>query len=311
METAGVLTRFREGLARTRQGLAGRMRGLLSGRTAIGEDLYEELEAVLLQADVGIETTTRLLDGLRERVRRAPVAEPAALLDLLKEQVGALLAGDGGRDRDLRLDARPAVVLAVGVNGSGKTTTLGKLAVRLAGEGKRVILAAGDTFRAAAADQLAVWAERAGADLVRHADGGDPAAVAFDAVRAATARGADALLVDTAGRLHNRANLMEELKKVRRVIARELPGAPHETLLVLDATTGLNALQQARVFTEAVAVTGVVLTKLDGTAKGGVVLAIEETLGLPVKLVGLGEGPEDLRPFDPAAFAAALFGREG
>lgn len=311
METAGVLARFREGLARTRQGLAGRMRGLLAARTSIGEDLYEELEAVLLQADVGIETTTRLLDGLRERVRRETVAEPAALIDLLKAQVDALLARKGGGDRGLRLEARPAVILAVGVNGAGKTTTLGKLAFRLAGEGKRVILAAGDTFRAAAADQLSVWAERAGAGLVRHADGGDPAAVAFDAVRAAIARGADALLIDTAGRLHNRANLMEELKKVRRVIARELPGAPHETLLVLDATTGQNALEQARAFTEAVEVTGIVLTKLDGTAKGGIVLAIEEALGLPVKLVGLGEGPEDLRPFDPAAFADALFANEG
>lgn len=302
-EKPGFLARLRSGLARTRQGMTERVRGLVTGRALIDEDLYEELEAVLIQADVGVETTARLLERLRERVRAERVREPAAVLPLLQEELGVIL----GAAEPLRLDARPAVVMLVGVNGAGKTTTAGKLAARLASEGKRVLLAAADTFRAAAADQLGVWAERAGAQLVRHAEGSDPAAVAFDAVRAARARGVDVVLVDTAGRLHTKSNLMEELKKISRVIAREMPGAPHEILLVLDATTGQNAVQQARLFSGAVGVTGVALTKLDGTAKGGVVIAIRDTLGIPVKLIGIGEGVEDLRPFDPQEFLAALF----
>lgn len=307
-DCSGVLGRFRAGLARTRQRLVERVRTLVGGRAVLDEEAMEELEALLLQADVGVETTTKLLDRLRGRLRAERPADPAAVLAYLKEETAALLQARGEAERRLLLEARPAVVLVVGVNGTGKTTTVGKLATSLAAEGKRVVLAAADTFRAAAAEQLAAWAGRAGADLVRQAAGGDPAAVAFDAVRAARARGADVLLVDTAGRLHSKANLMEELRKVRRVLARELEGAPHETLLVLDATSGQNALQQARAFAEAVAVTGIALTKLDGTAKGGIVLAIEDTLGIPVKLVGLGEGPDDLRPFQPDAFVAALFG---
>ncbi len=301
----GLLSRLREGLARTRQGLADRVRGLLTGRSAIDDDLYEELEAVLLQADVGVETTIKLVEGLRERVRRDRVRDPEAVMPLLKEEMAAIL---GGAPPGLNLAAdKPAVIMVVGVNGTGKTTSTGKLAHRLRAEGKKVLLGAADTFRAAAAEQLAVWAERTGAEIVRHGEGADPAAVAFDAVRAARARGIDVVLLDTAGRLHTKANLMEELKKVRRVMAREIPGAPHEVLLVLDATTGQNALQQARLFTEAVSVTGIVLTKLDGTAKGGIVLAIQDELGIPVKFIGLGEGAEDLRPFEPADFLEALF----
>ncbi len=280
-----------------------RVQRLLAGRGAIDEDLYGELEAILIQADIGVDTTVKLLGRLRERVRAERVRQTEAVLPLLRDELRLIL----GPAEALRLDARPAVVMLVGVNGAGKTTTAGKLAAKLAGEGKKVLLAAADTFRAAAAEQLSVWAERAGAQLVRHAEGSDPAAVAFDALRAAQARGAEVVLVDTAGRLHTKSNLMEELKKITRVVAREMPGAPHEVLLVLDATTGQNALQQARLFSAAVGVTGVVLTKLDGTAKGGIVLAIRDALGIPVKLIGVGEGIEDLRPFDPEEFLTALF----
>ncbi len=302
-EGPGLLARLRSGLARTRQGMTERVQRLLAGRGAIDEDLYGELEAILIQADIGVDTTVKLLGRLRERVRAERVRQTEAVLPLLRDELRLIL----GPAEALRLDARPAVVMLVGVNGAGKTTTAGKLAAKLAGEGKKVLLAAADTFRAAAAEQLSVWAERAGAQLVRHAEGSDPAAVAFDALRAAQARGAEVVLVDTAGRLHTKSNLMEELKKITRVVAREMPGAPHEVLLVLDATTGQNALQQARLFSAAVGVTGVVLTKLDGTAKGGIVLAIRDALGIPVKLIGVGEGIEDLRPFDPEEFLTALF----
>lgn len=309
MERSGLTARFKQGLARTRRGFADRVRELVAGRGPLTDEVYEDLEAVLLQADIGVETTVALLERLRERARRERAGDAEALLPMLREEMASLLAPDGEPpERALRLDAGPpAVVMMVGVNGTGKTTTVGKLACRLAGEGRKVILAAADTFRAAAADQLSVWADRAGADLIRHAGGGDPAAVAFDAVRAGRARGADVVLIDTAGRLHTKANLMEELKKIHRVVARELPGAPHEVLLVLDATTGQNALQQARHFMQVVDVTGIVLTKLDGTAKGGIVLAIEQNLSIPVKLAGLGEDADDLSPFDPEAFLEAIF----
>lgn len=262
-------------------------------------EFYEDLEATLLQADVGVATTTVIVDRVRARpVGTDPQARHQALVSVIREILPA--------PSPLQLTPPPAVVLVLGVNGSGKTTTIGKLAYRLRGEQRRVLLAAADTFRAAAADQLAIWGERVGADVVRHAAGADPAAVVYDSLQAAKARHLDVVLVDTAGRLHTKVNLIEELKKINRIITRELPGVAVERLLVLDASTGQNAIAQARVFKEAVEVTGLVVTKLDGSAKGGVVLAIGTELGLPVKLIGTGEAIDDLQPFDPSQFADAL-----
>jgi len=273
----------------------------LLGRGA-SESFYEDLEETLIQADLGVRASGIVVTRLRERARagaRAPEALRQALVEILTTALGASVP--------LMLTPPPAVVLILGTNGSGKTTTIGKLAARLKGEGRKVLLVAGDTFRAAAIDQLEIWAERVGVDVIRHQAGADPAAVVFDAAEAARARRIDVLIVDTAGRLHTKTNLMEELKKVDRVLRRELPGAPMEALLVLDATTGQNGIAQARQFKAALPVTGVVLTKLDGTARGGVVVAIAEDLGLPVKFVGIGEGLDDLQPFDPRTFAQALF----
>lgn len=311
-ESAGLLARLRQGLARTREGFRSRIGELLSGGRALNQEFFEELEGVLLQADVGVATTEKVLEHLRHRLKADQTADPAAAREALKDVVRGLLP-PGVSELAARPAGGPAVVLVVGVNGTGKTTTVGKLAHRLTERGQKVILGAADTFRAAATEQLAVWAKRSGADLISQNPGSDPAAVAFDAARAAVARKADYLLVDTAGRLHTKENLLAELAKVARVLGREIPGAPHEVLLVLDATTGQNALSQARLFGSAVALTGIVLTKLDGTAKGGVVIAIADTLGIPVKFVGLGEGVDDLRPFDPTLYVEALFedGRQG
>jgi fused signal recognition particle receptor len=302
--------RFRERLGRSRVALSRGMSGLLA-RGADDDEAWEELEEALLSADVGVATTTELVERLRTRARAERAAGPA-LRELLRAE---LLDAVGTPDRSLALDLleehqRPGIVLVVGVNGTGKTTTVGKLALALAEEGKQPVLAAADTFRAAATEQLAIWADRVGAPVVRHQQGADPAAVAFDALASARARGADVLLVDTAGRLHTKTNLMEELRKLRRVLERE-GGQVREVLLVLDATTGQNGLAQARQFTDAVGVTGVVLTKLDGTAKGGIVIAVQRDLGIPVKLVGLGEGAHDLAPFDPDAFVDALLSEDG
>ncbi len=306
MAEKSVLARFREGLSRTRQGLVQRVREVVTGKSKIDEDLYLQLEETLIQADVGVAATTRLIENLRRSAREGRVEDPARLVDLLKGEIRSLLENSGG---ELNLEGpKPTVLVVVGVNGVGKTTTIGKLAAQLRARGKKVLLGAADTFRAAAMDQLEIWGRRAGAEVIRGQEGSDPAAVTFDALQAARSRGVDVLIVDTAGRLHTRSNLMEELKKVRRVIGRELAGAPHEVLLVLDATTGQNAVQQARVFTEAIGVTGIALTKLDSTAKGGVVVAVAAELKLPVKLVGIGEQVDDLRPFDPIAFVEALFG---
>jgi fused signal recognition particle receptor len=302
--------RFRERLGRSRAVLSRGMAGLLS-RGADDDEAWEELEEALLSADVGVATATELVERLRTRARAERASGPALrelLRDELREAVGA-------GDRSLALDLlteqqRPGIVLVVGVNGTGKTTTVGKLALALAEEGKQPVLAAADTFRAAATEQLVIWGDRVGAPVVRHQQGADPAAVAFDGLASARARGADVLLVDTAGRLHTKTNLMEELRKLRRVLERE-GGQVREVLLVLDATTGQNGLAQARQFTDAVGVTGVVLTKLDGTAKGGIVIAVQRDLGIPVKLVGLGEGPHDLAPFDPDAFVDALLSEDG
>lgn len=291
-------------LGRNRPGLAGGLARLFAGK--VDGTTFEALEDLLVGADVGLASTGRILAALRDAVRTGAVAPtPEALVAGLRAEI---VAGFAGEDRGLqRAAAPPSVWLIVGVNGVGKTTTVGKLAAREAAEGRRVVVAAGDTFRAAAGDQLASWAERCGATLVRGADGADPSSVIFDAVEHATARGADLVLADSAGRLHTKTNLMDELRKVRRVADRP-PGRVSEVLLVIDATTGQNGLAQAREFTNAVGVTGIVLTKLDGTAKGGIVLAIHEELGLPIKLVGVGEGPGDLVPFDPVEFVAALFG---
>ncbi|HWC43259.1 MAG TPA: signal recognition particle-docking protein FtsY [Actinomycetota bacterium] len=302
--------RFRERLGRSRAALSRGMAGLLT-RGADDDEAWDELEEALLSADVGVATATELVERLRTRARAEHASGPA-LRELLRDELRQAV---GTGDRSLALDLleehqRPGIVLVVGVNGTGKTTTVGKLALALSEEGKQPVLAAADTFRAAATEQLSIWAERVGAPVVRHQQGADPAAVAFDGLASARARGADVLLVDTAGRLHTKTNLMEELRKLRRVLERE-GGQVREVLLVLDATTGQNGLAQARQFTDAVGVTGVVLTKLDGTAKGGIVIAVQRDLGIPVKLVGLGEGPHDLAPFDPDAFVDALLSEDG
>lgn len=296
-------SKLKEKLSKTKEGLVEKIENLIASAPKIDESFYEELEEILIQADVGAETSFYLVEELRQRVKENKIADPAGVREELKEIIRSTLK----EGRPLNLTGQPAVIMVVGVNGVGKTTTIGKLAAKFREEGKKVILGAADTFRAAAAEQLEIWARRAGAEIVRHAEGADPAAVAFDAVKAGCARKADVVIIDTAGRLHNKANLMEELKKVRRVIQREIPDAPHEVLLVLDATTGQNALNQARIFREAVDVTGVVLTKLDGTAKGGVIVGIAHEMDLPVLMIGVGEKIEDLRPFDRNEFVEALF----
>jgi fused signal recognition particle receptor len=297
-QQAGFFSRLRDSLGKTRRAMTEQLAAAAFDPT--DDEAWERLEEALIAADVGVPTTAELVSRLEARPDLGELGG-----ELARE--AAELLGDAGR---LELDGPPSVILVVGVNGTGKTTTIGKLASRLSEHGHSVLLAAADTFRAAAEEQLEIWADRAGADFVGSERGGDPAAVAYDAIEAATARGRDVVIVDTAGRLHTQTNLMEELAKVRRVIERRLEGAPHETLLVIDATTGQNGLQQARLFSEAVDVSGVALTKLDGSAKGGVALAIAHELGLPVKLVGVGEGIEDLRPFDPQDFARALVGIE-
>lgn len=303
----GLLSQLGLGLAKTREGLLGTIRRLLPGNRTITPELCEELEAALLAADVGAASVSVLMDAVRDLVRRAGEADASSVRAVLKQvMTDRLGAGLPARP----VTAVPHIVLLVGVNGVGKTTTAGKLAGQYIRAGKRVVLVAGDTFRAAAGEQLEVWGRRVGADVIRHQAGGDPAAVAYDGVVAALARKADIVLVDTAGRLHTKSNLMEELRKVTRTLAKAMAGAPHDVLLILDATVGQNGLAQARQFHEALGVTGVVLTKLDGTAKGGIVLAIAGDLGLPVRYVGVGEGVEDLQAFDPEAFVEALLGED-
>lgn len=301
----GFFNKIKEGLAKTRQTFVAQVEKMISGKRKIDEEFYEELEEILILADVGIHTVLPLIEELREEVRRRKVEEAAELRPILQEKLLALLQ-DSRTPLNLQKDGL-TVVMVVGVNGVGKTTTLGKLAYKYRQEGKKVLLAAGDTFRAGAIEQLEVWGQRAGVDVIKHQAGADSAAVIFDAIQAAKARKTDLLLCDTAGRLHNKSNLMEELNKVYRVIQREIPGAPHEVLLVLDATTGQNALAQAKQFAKAAGVTGLVLTKLDGTAKGGIVIAIQNECSLPVKFVGVGEKIDDLQEFDPEEFVAALF----
>ncbi len=296
--------RLKDGLSNTRRNFTDRIRELAGLAAPIDEDLLEELEMILLGADVGVSTTQKLLDAIRTAARKKEIADSSEVLPFLKKYLTELLREEGQRTR---IGHKPTVILVVGVNGVGKTTTIGKLANYFGLFKYKVLIAAADTFRAAAAEQLCVWGERAGCEVIKHGEGADPAAVVFDGVKAAIARKADILFIDTAGRLHNKANLMNELSKIHRVIKREIPDAPHETFLVLDATTGQNAIAQSKVFTETAHVTGVVLTKLDGTAKGGVVIAIKEELGLPVKWIGIGEGLMDFRPFEPEKFVEALF----
>jgi len=299
--------RLSQGLTGTRERMIFRMDELFRGRREIDDGLWGDLEELLVTSDVGIGTTTRLLERLRVEADRDQLQDPVALRALLQAQVRTLLASCAGSLNDT-VDSGPAVMVVVGVNGAGKTTTIGKLAALNVRAGRKVVVGAGDTFRAAAVDQLAVWAQRAGAELVRHDEGSDPAAVTHDAVSAGVSRNADLVICDTAGRLHTKAELMDELRKIHRVAGKVCAGAPHEVLLVLDATTGQNAVMQTREFAAAVGVTGIVLTKLDGTARGGVILAIADEFDIPVKLIGIGEGVDDLRDFDPEVFVEALFG---
>ncbi|ASS65744.1 MULTISPECIES: signal recognition particle-docking protein FtsY [unclassified Paenibacillus] len=305
-KTESVTTIFKDGLAKTRTALVERVEELITRRKKIDEDFYEELEEILIGADVGVNTVMELIDDLRSEVKKRKIEDAAQLQPVLSEKLIGLLGSDSGSG--LRMaDEGITVILFVGVNGVGKTTTIGKLAHKFKSEGKSVLMAAGDTFRAGAIEQLEVWGQRVGVDVIRQQAGSDPAAVMYDAVQAAKQRKADVLLCDTAGRLQNKSNLMEELNKIFRVIQREIPGAPHEVLLVLDANTGQNALSQAKMFGEKSGVTGLVLTKLDSTAKGGIVIAIRHELDLPVKFVGLGEKMEDLQQFDSEQFVHALF----
>lgn len=303
-----LIDRFKKGLAKTREGMVQKIREVIRRRPKLDGETLEEIEEILIQADVGVDPTLRIIDQLRERIESGePVEDPeTAVQEFLEEEIRKILQPEES-SAPRAITTKPHVILVVGVNGAGKTTTIGKMAHNFRREGKKVVLAAGDTFRAAAIDQLAIWAERAGADIVRHQPGADAASIAFDAIRAAQARDADIVLIDTAGRLHTKVNLMEEVKKIRRVIDKAMPGAPHETLLVLDATTGQNAVTQAKHFHNTVELSGLVLAKLDGTAKGGVVIAIADELDLPVRFVGLGEGLDDLDDFDPDSFVKALF----
>lgn len=300
----GFFDKLKAGLEKTRKSFTEKIEQLVIGYATIDDEFLDDLEAVLLSADVGVSTTAKLMAEIRSGIKSKEINSPDDLQPFLKAKISAMLLKDSSEQATQQ---PPIVMLIVGVNGVGKTTTIGKLANYYHEAGKKVLIAAGDTFRAAAIDQLEIWGQRTNTEVIKHAEGSDPAAVAFDAVQAAKARKADVVIIDTAGRLHTKSNLMEELKKINRVIAKEIPDAPHETLLVLDATTGQNAINQARLFGDAVKLSGVVLTKLDGTAKGGVVIAIKNELDLPVKWVGVGEGVNDLRPFEPAEFAAALF----
>ena len=307
-ERKGLLARLRAGLSRTRSSLTGGLGSLFLGRKTLDDELMEELETRLLTADVGVETTRRIIDDLTARISRKELQDPQALYQALKQEMLAILEPVS---QPLEIgDQRPFVILMVGVNGAGKTTTIGKLAKKLQKGGLSVMLAAGDTFRAAAVEQLQTWGERNDVPVIAQHAGADSASVIYDALQAARARGIDVLIADTAGRLHTQSNLMEELKKVRRVMGKLDPDAPHEVMLVVDAGTGQNALRQAREFNEAVGVTGITLTKLDGTAKGGVIFAIANELQIPIRFIGIGEGIDDLRPFDAAEFVEALFADE-
>lgn len=299
----GFFEKLKNGLLKTKSAIVGKIDGIFKKFRRVDEDLFDELEEVLIEADLGVETTEELLDELRTLAIDKKITDPE---DIRRELYG-LMRQMLGEHEGLKLTTKPSVILVIGVNGVGKTTSIGKIAHSLKSGGKKVVVAAADTFRAAAAEQLAVWCDRAGVDLIRQGQGADPASVVYDAISAVRSRGADVLIVDTAGRLHNKKNLMDELAKISRVIAKELPDADKETLLVLDATTGQNAVAQAKEFKETSDITGLILTKLDGTAKGGIVLSIRKELGIPVKFIGVGEQIDDMKPFNAEEFAGALF----
>ena len=299
----GIFKKINMGLKKTRDSMAGAIDSVLRGRTEIDNDFYDELEEILIMGDVGVVTAARITESLRERVRKKNLRTPDAVRGAIKEIVAEMLEGG----QEMNLVTVPTMILVIGVNGVGKTTTIGKMAAMYREQGKKVIIGAADTFRAAAIEQLEIWSRRAGVEMIKHKEGADPAAVVFDTISAGKARDSDIIIIDTAGRLHNKKNLMDELSKIYRVIDRELPYSDREVLLVLDATTGQNAVNQAREFKNIAEITGIILTKLDGTARGGVVLAIKNDLDVPVKFVGVGEKIDDLQPFDPAAFAHGLF----
>ncbi len=302
----GFFSKLKEGLKKTRENFVDSIDTVLKAYTVIDDSLFEDLEEMLVVGDVGVETANKICGELRIRVRDKGITKP----DKMMAEIADIAAEMLSENTAMQLNTQPSVILVIGVNGVGKTTSIGKIANYYVKQGKRVTLAAADTFRAAAIDQLRIWAERSGADIVAQGEGSDPAAVVFDAIASAKAKGTDIVIIDTAGRLHNKKHLMDELAKIRRVIDRELPDADKESLLVLDATTGQNAINQASEFAKATGITGIVLTKLDGTAKGGVVLAVKETLGIPVKFIGVGEQVDDLQPFDPEEFAKALFAKD-
>jgi len=303
LEKVGFFTKLKEGLNKTRKNILNGIDNVLSSFTKIDEDLFEQLEETLIMSDIGVETTAKIIDNLRESVKKQRITEPVQIKQLLIDEITQMLE-DGEQKFELET---PCVMLIIGVNGVGKTTTIGKLASKYKAENNKVLLAAADTFRAAAIDQLEVWGQRAGIDVIKHQENSDPAAVVYDALQAAKSRKTDVLICDTAGRLHNKKNLMEELKKIFKVINREYPQAHKEVFLVLDGTTGQNALQQAKIFKEAADITGLILTKLDGTAKGGIVIAIKSELKIPVRYIGIGEGINDLQQFNASEFAKALF----
>ncbi|WP_207724768.1 signal recognition particle-docking protein FtsY [Thermanaerosceptrum fracticalcis] len=303
----GFFSKLKESLVKTKEAFVEKVTQVVTGRKPIDEELFDELEEALIQADVGVTTSLKLVETLRKKAKENKLEEAHELRGLLEEEITRMLE-EGEHTLNIQ-KGRINVILIVGVNGVGKTTSIGKLSHKLKQDGYKVLVAAGDTFRAAAIDQLEVWCQRAGVDIIHQKEGSDPAAVVYDGIQAARSRKADVLVIDTAGRLQNKTNLMEELRKIRRVVEREIPDGPHEVLLVLDATTGQNALSQARIFGEVVQVSGVILTKLDGTAKGGVILGIQNEYKFPVKFIGVGEKMEDLRDFEPQAFAQALFGK--
>ncbi len=299
----GLFSKIKEGLKKTRDSISNNVTSLLNSFTKIDEELFEELEEILVLSDMGVATAQEICDTLRRKIKETGITDPNEIKALMKQIITDML----GEDEGLILDTKPTVLLVIGVNGVGKTTSIGKIAAQLKNEGKNVVLGAADTFRAAAIDQLGIWAERAGVHMVKSVEGTDPASVVFDTIASAKSKGADVIICDTAGRLHNKKNLMEELAKINRVIGRELPDSRVETLLVLDAATGQNAVNQAKEFKNACDITGIVLTKLDGTAKGGIIVAIRNELGIPVKFVGVGEGIDDLQPFNSKEFTEGIF----
>lgn len=303
----GFFAKIKEGLRKTKESVINRMHRVVNSFTKIDEELFEQLEEAMIMGDMGVETSEEICTRLRKLIKERGVTDPAMIMELIQEIVADMMGDDIG----INLSGKPAIIMVIGVNGAGKTTTIGKLCYQYKNEGKKVLVAAADTFRAAAIDQLQVWTERAGVDLVKHAEGSDPGAVVYDAIDAAKARNCDVLIIDTAGRLHNKKNLMDELAKINRIMESRAGECSKEVLLVLDATTGQNAVNQARLFSETADITGIVLTKLDGTAKGGIVISIRNELGIPVKLVGVGEKIDDLQPFDSRSFVTALFENTG